>query len=182
MNKIKDLQITLLKEKIEKLTNKKVKLIESPQDVYNIIQTNKIDENGSWVVNTPDFELKYDDKGDFMFSWINTKTSKYKGLDIFKALVKVAQTSGAREINALAAKGKTNGIDANGFYTLIKWGFESVKGIEWINKILGTNYKDMEEARRDPNFLLQWKTKGKESYVTFDTTPGSLSIQTLNKL
>lgn len=183
MNKIKRLQILLLKERLEKLTGKRVCLKESKeQELYNIIKQNQVDENGSWVVNTPDFELKYDDKGDFMFSWINTKTSKYKGLDIFKALVLIAQKEGNKEINALAAKGKTNGITANGFYSLVKWGFESTKGIDWVNKLLGTKYQSYEEARKDPNFLPMWKEKGQESYVTFDTTPNSLSMRTLNSL
>lgn len=133
-------------------------------------------------MNIPDFELKYDDDGDFMFSWINTKTSKYKGIDIFKALIQIAQKEGNKEINALAAKGKTNGIDANGFYTLIKWGCIPTKDISWINKLLGTNYSSYEEAYEDPNFLPMWKAKGQECYCIFDTKPGSLSMRTIAKL
>lgn len=178
---MKELQILLLKEKIEKLTGKRVRLQESSQEIYDIIQTNKVDENGSWVVDSPDFQLKYDDKGDFMFSWIYMKTSKFRGTDVFKALLMIAQKEGAKEIHALAAKGKTNDVLANGYYTLIKWGFVPIKDIDWANKLLGTQYQSWDEAYSDPKFFELWKAKGKEVYVTFDTTPGSLSMKTFSK-
>ncbi len=179
--KIKQLQIALLKEKIEKLTGKKVSLKEFVQNAYNIIMTNKVDQNGSWVVDSPDFQLKYDDKGDFMFSWIYMKTSKFRGTDIFRALLAIAQKEGAKEIHALAAKGKTNDVLANGYYTLVKWGFIPIKDVEWANKLLGTQYQSWDEAYSDPKFFELWKAKGKEVYVTFDTTPGSLSMKTFGK-
>lgn len=182
MNKIKQLQIALLKEKLEKLTNKKVSLKEpADKEIYDIVQSNKVNEHGNWWIDTPDFQLKYDDKGDFMFSWIYLKTNKYRGADIFKAVLRLAKEVGAKEIHALAAKGVTNNVDATGYFVLVKWGFLPIKGIEWVNKLLGTSYQSFEEAYNDSNFLPMWKQKGQEGYVTFDLTPGSLSMKVFNK-
>jgi hypothetical protein len=183
MNRETQLTILLLREKLETLTGKKIIFKESisVNDIYTLIEKEKKNINNVWIVDNNDFQLNYEDKGGFMFRWIYLKTNKYKGKDILKALVKIAQKSGANEMSALASKDVVNGVETNGFYSLVKWGFEPTKGIDWINKVLGTNYKDLETAYNDPNFLPLWKTKGKECWVTFDLIPGSLSNRILAK-
>ena len=168
---------------IKTLVYKKPILKESTNinDIYNLIQREKKNVNNVWIVNNNDFQLNFEDKGDFMLRWIYLKTNKYKGKDIMKALVKIVQESGDNEMSALASKDVVNGVETNGFYSLVRWGFCPTKGIDWVNKILGTNYESMDAAYADPKFLPLWKTKGKECWVTFDLTPNSLSIKTLYK-
>lgn len=136
------------------------------------------------LVDNKDFELKFNNMDSyFILLWINVKSgSKYTGLDIFKAIVSYCKKEKLSEIVATASRGKFKGLDTNGFYTLIKWGFESTKGIDWINTILDTNYKSWEEARDDGEFLPNWKKHGKESDVEFDLSKNSLSLRIFNKL
>jgi hypothetical protein len=150
--------------------------------LYNLIQSQKQKEGDSFIVSNEDFELKYEaDSSDFIFRWVLVKSSKYKGKDIFKAIIDIAKKEGYKEINALAAKGKTNNVSANGYYSLVKWGFIPTKDITWVNKLLNTSYNSYDEAFNDPNFLPLWKEKGKETYAIFDLDPNSTSFKQFNK-
>jgi hypothetical protein len=150
--------------------------------LYNLIQSQKQKEGDSFIVSNEDFELKYEaDSSDFIFRWVLVKSPKYKGKDIFKAIIDIAKKEGYKEINALAAKGKTNNVTANGYYSLVKWGFIPTKDITWVNKLLNTSYNSYDEAFNDPNFLPLWKEKGKETYAIFDLDPNSTSFKQFNK-
>jgi hypothetical protein len=70
--------------------------------LYNLIQSQKQKEGDSFIVSNEDFELKYEaDSSDFIFRWVLVKSSKYKGKDIFKAIIDIAKKEGYKEINAL---------------------------------------------------------------------------------
>ena len=114
------------------------------------------------VIDTPDYEIRYDIVGDALqLMWIHTKTNKYKGIDLFNKIVEYANSKNLDEIYAWWCDGIIDGIPATGYFIGMKWGFNPVDGIKFVNKTIGASYQSMEEARQDPNFLTLWKAEGK---------------------
>lgn len=157
-------------------------------DLYNTIKQNGINKKGYTEVITPEFELRYDTVGDRLsLMWVQIKSSKYKGVDIIKALVKLTRELGLKKITTYAVSGNISGSDkkavkASGYYALLKFGFIPDGGIEFINKILHTHYKDMQQAYDDVYFLALWKAAEHEFTGDFDVSSGSISMRQLNKL
>lgn len=180
---MKDLQIALYTERLEKLTNKKVKLVEFqttsvPSLDFNVPYNKK---KGYHLIDNEDFQLRYDIVGDgLQLMWIHNKTNKIKGRDIFGQLIKFAQSIGMTNIYAWWCSGTIDKMPATGYITGMRWGFIPVDGINFVNKVLKTNYKNFEEAYADPNFLENWKQKGKDFTGEFDLSPNSLSMKIFN--
>lgn len=134
------------------------------QTLIDIIRKGK--ESKSYThVNNSDFEIKYNDMDTYLILlWINIKSDKYKGIEVFKALVKFSQEKNLKFIIAYASKGIFYKVETTGYYSLLKWGFIPLEGIDLINAALEGNYKSIEEARKDSKFLANWKEKG----IAFD--------------
>ncbi len=140
-------------------------------------------KKGYHEIDSQDFVLRYDIVGDSLqLMWIRNRTNRIKGLDIFKQLVKYAQSINMDDIYGWWVDGTIDKVPATGYYIGMKWGFMPVDGIKFVNKQLKTNYPDMTAAHADPNFLPMWKAKGRNFTGEFDLKPGSLSLQILSKL
>lgn len=138
-------------------------------------------KRGINTVTTPDFVLNFDYEGPkATLNWIHSKTSKYKGKDVFKSLAEYLKSKGVKTIGAWGTKGVVYGIEAYGYYVMMKWGFVP-ENMDEINGILGTEYSSFIEASRDTEFWKQWKEKGKDYFGNFDLKPNSISWQLFNK-
>ena len=155
----------------------------SSQDLYSIISSLFIpDKKGLVLIKTSDFAIKFDTWGNtYNLYWIKNFSSKFKGTDIFKELLKIVKERvGEKVIIATGIRGDFKGEDTNGYYTMMRWGFIPEGGISFINKILGTNYEKIEKAFNDSNFWINWKANGVQFDGEFDMSVNSLSWKVLN--
>jgi hypothetical protein len=137
------------------------------------------------VVDNEDFEVRFDLWGDtYRFNWIINRTAKYRGADIFHALITAVEMAyGAKPITTSAEKGYDEQAkkDLNGYYTMLRWGFIPDKGVKMFNALLGETYPTMEAAFKDSSFWKNWRDYGSSYTGVFDMTPGSLSWDLLEK-
>ena len=148
--------------------------IKSKTNTKDIIRINNIDFNIIFDININDKTLNLD--------WINNKSNKYSGKDIINALIKLCDFYNLNKIKAVGAKGKYHNTNSFGYYVLLKYGFIPKDGIQLINKVLNTNYKNFEEAYSDNNFLVLWKEKGIEYDGYLYLNKNSLSYKIFNNL
>jgi hypothetical protein len=138
-------------------------------------------KKGLSVIDNPDYICKFDidDDQTATLIWINTKTNKYKGKDIFKALLEYLKGEGVNKVYAWGTRGKVYGVQAVGHYVMLRWGFIP-ENMNYINKPLKTNYKNIKDALNDPEFLVKWKQDGDDFKGVFDMKSNSLSWKLLN--
>lgn len=138
-------------------------------------------KKGMSVIDTPDYICKFDINDDHTATliWINTKTNKYKGKEIFEALLEYFKEQGVKKVFAWGTRGKVYGVQAIGHYVMLRWGFIP-ETMDYINKPLKTSYKTFKDALKDPEFLSKWKQDGDDFKGVFDMKSGSLSWKLLN--
>lgn len=159
-------------------------------DILTIIKTQMKETKDYKDLETDDFMLRIGEMTSHVtLSWIYTKTNKYSGTDILKALIKYCQESGFKTItgygirgtDSVIINGKRKIITTNGYYSLMRWGFIPDKGIKFINNILKTNYTTLEDAFSNKEFWTKWREDGKEYTGEFDVSSNSLSFNVLDK-
>ena len=155
---------------------KLVPLLENLTISDNDIQLKK----GLSVIDNADYICKFDinDDNTATLIWINTKTNKYKGKEIFEALLEYFKGEGVKKVFAWGTRGKVYGVQAVGHYVMLRWGFIP-EDITYINKPLKTNYKTIKDALQDPEFLPKWKQDGDDFKGVFNMKPNSLSWKLL---
>ncbi len=162
----------------------------SVNDILTMMKTQMKETKEYKDLETEDFMLRIGEMTSHItLSWIYTKTSKYSGTDILKALIKYCQENGFKSITGYGIKGhdsviidgKRKSIVTNGYYSLMRWGFIPDKGVKFINKTLKTNYSTLEDAFSDKEFWTKWKEDGKEYTGEFDVSSNSLSFRVLDK-
>lgn len=174
-------KVAVLEKHLTKLTGKEIRFIEAIAETELVNDSNVKIKKGINIVTTPDFVIKFDYEGPkATLIWIHSKTTKYKGKDVFKSLINYLSSKGVKTIGAWGTKGIVYGVQASGYYAILKWGFVP-ENMEEINTILGTKYSNFEEASNDPEFWSNWKQKGKDYYGVFDLKPNSLSWKLFNK-
>lgn len=171
------IKVAVLEQHLTKLTGKEIRFVES----INISDSDVKLKRGLSIIETEDYIINFDYEGEkATLNWINTKTNKYKGKEIFNAFLDYMKSKGVRKIGAYGTKGNVYGIKAYGYYVMLKWGFIP-ENISEINDLLSTSYNSFEEALQDSNFWNQWKEKGDDYYGIFDLTPNSLSWKLFNR-
>lgn len=155
---------------------KLIPLLEKLTISDNDIQLKK----GLSVIDTPDYIVKFDMDEDNTATliWINNKTNKYKGKELFNALLEYLKGQGIKQLSAWGTRGKVYGVQAVGHYVMLRWGFIPVN-MDYINKPLNTNYKTITDALKDPEFLTRWKQDGDDFKGVFNMKPNSLSWKLL---
>lgn len=162
-------------------TNAKPGTIASTSSQELINDSNVQIKRGINIVTTPDFVVKFDYEGPkATLNWIHSKTTKYKGKDVFKSLADYLTTKGVKTIGAWGTKGVVYGVEAYGYYVMMKWGFVP-EDMDKVNALIGTDYPNFEQASRDLSFWTKWKEDGKDYFGNFDLKPNSLSWQLFNK-
>jgi len=147
-----------------------------------VINTTKPNGAGHHVTKTADYHIIYDISSKLLWIvWINIKTNKFKGIDILMKLIEIAKSKGCIGLTADWETGIIQGIEANGYYVGMKWGFLPDKGIKFVNDILKTEYPNFKAMFDDPNFLKMWKEAKVPYSGTFDLSTNSISWQQLNK-
>ena len=176
------IKVAVLEKYLTKLTGKEIRFVEN--DTTSLINDSNVKmKRGLNVVTTPDFVVNFDYEGDkATLNWIHSRTTKYKGREVFKSLISYLQSKGVKKIGAWGTKGLVYGVQANGYYAMLRWGGEPEGGIKEINNILRTDYKSLDLAKKDPVFWGLWKKNGKDIFVTFDLRPNSQFWKTFNGL
>lgn len=154
----------------------KLKRILVESDLQDVIRTTIKYKNNIPSIKNPDFDIIFDIKDDNTaeLTWINNKTNKYKGRDIFEAFMLYLKSKGIKRVEAWGTKGKMHGTTAIGYYVMLKYGVIPTN-INDINKILNTNYKNIQDAFKDPSFWENWKANGDDYFGVFDLSNNSLS-------
>lgn len=140
-------------------------------------------DKGNIIILNKDFELKFDTfAGLYRLNWIWNESGKYKGTDILKTVLEVVSDRlGDKPVTTTGIRGEFKGIQTNGAYTMLRWGFLPEGGVEMLNSYLGEDYVSLEAAFKDPVFWENWKKYASEYDGVFDMTPGSLSWDLLLK-
>ena len=161
-------------------------------NIEQIIEETSFQDEIYTIVENNNFSLKIDYiTGDYLtLAWIHIKNKEYiNGTELLKSLIPYSKKRNLKYIHAYGIKGydmayvnnKMKLITTNGYYTLMRWGFIPYKKEIFLNKVLKTDYKSLEDAYSDPNFWINWKERGIAYVGDFDLEENSLSYKVLNK-
>ena len=171
---------------------KYIKLFESFEsiDIPYLMSNNFEKDRFYKTLETDDFMIKFDEiTGDSLtIDWIYNISNKIRGIDIFKGIIEYCNKKNYDSIHAYGIRGlgyvnddkQSVGVETNGYYTMMRWGFVPKNGVKDINKILKTKYKSIDDMYLDQNFWTKWKKDVNDYAGVFDLNKNSLSYKILN--